>query len=459
MNNNIILNVDSYKLSHYLQYPEGTTIVNSYIEARGSDDPEIKKSVFFGLQMFIKEYLMTPVTMADVEEASEIYAAHGVPFNKEGWVYIVEKHGGKLPVEIEAAPEGTPIELQNALVQIRNTDANVPWLTSYLETAMLRAVWYPTTVATNSWMIKQDLKAFAEKSGSDPNIAFKLHDFGARGVSSQESAAIGGLSHLVNFMGTDTVAAIVAGRRYYNEPMAGFSIPASEHSTITVWGKDNEDKAYANMLKQFARPGNIVACVSDSYDIYNATSNLWGGKLKQQIIDSGATLVVRPDSGDPTVVPLDIIELLMEKFGHTVNEKGYKVLPSCVRVIQGDGINRESIKVILANMEDRKLALDNIAFGMGGAMLQHMNRDTLKFAMKASSAIVDGEPRDVYKEPVGDKGKASKRGILVLNKTTGGYRTRQRWDTAGPNVLRPVYRNGELLVDDNFSDIRARSEV
>ena len=457
--NNLILNTDSYKTSHYEQYPDGTTMVNSYIEARGSSDPTITKSVFFGLQMFIKEYLQTPVTMADVEEAREVLEAHGVPFNEEGWKYIVTEHNGYLPIEIDAAPEGTPIDLQNVLVQVRNTDPNVPWLTSYVETMLLRAVWYPTTVATNSWMIKQELKRYAHKSGSDSDVSFKLHDFGARGVSSLESAGIGRLAHLVNFAGTDTLAAIMAGREYYNEPMAGFSIPASEHSTITVWGEDNEAQAYANMLTKFARPGSLLACVSDSYDIYNAASNLWGGKLKQQLLDSGATLVVRPDSGDPTIVPVEIIERLMEKFGYTTNTAGYKVLPESIRVLQGDGINIDSIKEIIANMDDRKLALDNIAFGMGGALLQHMNRDTLQFAMKASYATINGNGQDVYKRPVGDKGKASKRGVLSLNQGGGRFFTRQRWDAVGDNVLRPVYRNGELLTEQDFADVRARSEA
>lgn len=458
MKNNIVLNTDSYKTSHYAQYPEGTTMVNSYIEARGSADPEVTKSVFFGLQMFIKEYLLTPVTDADVDEAAELLAAHGVPFNEAGWRYIVREHNGFLPIEIEAVPEGTPVDLKNVLAQVRNTDPNVPWLTSYVETMLLRAIWYPTTVATNSWMIKQELLAYAQKSGSDMNVAFKLHDFGARGVSSQESAGIGGLAHLVNFAGTDTIEAVRAGRAYYNEPMAGFSIPATEHSTITVWGEDGEADAYANLLKQFARPGAVVACVSDSYDIYNAASNLWGGKLKAQVEASGATIVVRPDSGDPTTVPVDIIELLMERFGYTTNDAGYKVLPDSVRVIQGDGINIDSIKQIIANMDSKKLALDNIAFGMGGALLQHMNRDTLQFAMKASYALIDGEGRDVYKRPVGDKGKASKRGILTLNQAANGkFFTRQRWDTVGENVLRTVYRNGELLVDDTLSQVRDRA--
>ena len=458
---NIILNTDSYKVSHYLQYPPGTEIVNSYIEARGSVYPDIKKTVFFGLQAYLKEYLSKPITQQDIDEAEEIYAAHGEPFNKEGWQYILDAHGGNLPVYIEAIPEGTSIEIGNALVQIRNVDHNVPWLTSYLETSMLRAVWYPTSVATYSYYIKKDMLEYANKCGTDPEaVLFKLHDFGARGVSSNESAMIGGLAHLVNFRGTDTVAALVAGRRWYDEPMAGFSIPAAEHSTITVWGEDGEVDAYKNMLKQFAKPGSLVAVVSDSYDVYNAAEKIWGELLKDEVCNSGATVIVRPDSGDPVQVPIDIIEILMDKFGFTVNERGYRVLPDCIRVIQGDGINRDSIRMILAKLDEKKIALDNIAFGMGGALLQQVNRDTFKFAMKASWAKINDVPRDVYKQPATDSGKSSKRGVLVVNKNKSGvYYTTQQWERLGENQLEPVYQNGEIIRTQTLSDVRDRAII
>jgi nicotinamide phosphoribosyltransferase len=457
---NIILSSDSYKYSHYLQYPLGTETVYSYIESRGSDDPTIDKTVFLGIQAYIKEYLLEPFTAEDIDEAEEIITTHGEPFNREGWEHILNEHAGYLPLEIEAVPEGTPVELSNVLVQVHNTDPKVPWLTSFVETSLLRAIWYPTTVCTNSYNIKQDLIEYARKSGSDVDgILFKLHDFGARGVSSSESAMLGGLSHLVNFRGTDTVESLIGARRYYNEPMAGFSIPAAEHSTITVWGEDREKDAYENMLKQFAKPGSMVAVVSDSYDIYKAVDQYWNDELKQQVIDSGATVIVRPDSGDPVTVPVNIINDLMEEWGYTTNDKGYKTLPSNIRVIQGDGINRESIQEIIENLNLNQLTLDNIAFGMGGALLQHMNRDTLKFAMKASYAMIDGKGVDVFKRPVDDNSKASKKGILKLykNPETGYFTSTANWYDYGSNVLRSVYKDGKLLIDDSFENIRNRA--
>lgn len=247
----VILNTDSYKCSQWNQYPPGTTGVYSYIEARSGKWTE---TLFFGLQMFVKEYLTKPITIEDIDEAEDIITAHGEPFNRQGWEYIVNKHGGYLPVLIKAVPEGTLVPIRNVLLTIENTDPECYWLTSYLETALLRAIWYPTTVATNSYESKKIILKSLEKTGDPSLINFKLHDFGARGVSSKESAGIGGLAHLINFMGTDTIEALIYGRKYYNMPMSGFSIPAMEHSTVTSWGKENEVDAYRNMLRNYGKP-------------------------------------------------------------------------------------------------------------------------------------------------------------------------------------------------------------
>jgi nicotinamide phosphoribosyltransferase len=457
--NNIILNADSYKASHYLQYPEGTTQVSSYIEARGG---QYKEAVFFGLQMFIKEYLTKPITNADVDEAKCLFAAHGVPFNEDGWRYIVETYNGYLPIEIQAIPEGTVIPVQNPMVQVINTDPNCAWLNSYVETALLRAVWYPTTVATLSFNCKQVIRRFMQETCENTDaLPFKLHDFGARGATSEEAAAIGGAAHLVNFMGTDTLSALVAARRYYNAEMAGFSIPAAEHSTITSWGRDNELAAYENMLDQFAKPGKTVAVVSDSYDLWNAIDTLWGDELKAKIEACGGTLVVRPDSGEPVAIVTETIERLMRAFGYTVNNKGYRVLPSCVRVIQGDGVSQQTIEAILEAMKQRKLSAENIAFGMGGELLQKINRDTMKFAMKASAAKVDGLWRDVYKDPITDQGKRSKKGRLaVIKDGNGHYKTIRTSDLNGrDNLLATVYRNGGLAREQTLDEIRINTGV
>lgn len=455
---NICLNVDSYKASHYLQYPPNTSHVSSYVESRGGP---FARTVAFGLQAFLRAYLRERVTLAHVEEAEALFAAHGLPFHAEGFRHIVREHGGRLPVQIEAVPEGTVLPTRQVMLQIENTDPRAFWLTSFLETALLRALWYPTTVATVSFAARQILRRYlTETADTLDNLPFKLHDFGARGVSSEESAGLGGLAHLVSFQGTDTVSALLAARRFYDEPMAGFSIPAAEHSTITSWGRDGERDAYANMLKQFGRPGGLVAVVSDSYDLFAAIDRLWGTELKERVENMGGTLVVRPDSGDPVQVVSDALERLMSKFGSAENKLGYRVLPPCVRLIQGDGVDLGSLEAILAEMKRRKLSADNVAFGMGGGLLQKVDRDTLRFAMKASAAKVDGAYRDVYKDPVTDSGKRSKRGRLALVREGASFET-VRLDALGAreNLLRPVYRDGELLVQDTLGEVRARAHA
>lgn len=456
---NLILDTDSYKASHSFQYPPGTTHVYSYIESRGG---KFDKTLFFGLQMYLKRYLSCRITTKMIDQAEKFWAMHGVPFNRALWDYIVEKHDGKLPVHIKAVREGMIIPTHNVLVTIVNTDPNCFWLTSYLETALLRAVWYPTTVSTVSWHAKQIIKSALDTSSDDTasQLPFKLHDFGARGVSSKESAGIGGAAHAVNFMGSDTATGIIAANIWYDEAMACYSIPAAEHSTITSWGKDNEATAYENMLAQFAGKGKILAVVSDSYDIMNAVNNIWGTSLKDEVIDSGATVVVRPDSGDPLVVPVDVIDALGEKFGYTVNSKGYKVLHPSVRVIQGDGITIDSLPIILSNLLARGWSADNIAFGMGGGLLQQVNRDTQKFAMKCSAVMVDGEWRDVFKDPVTDAGKKSKRGRFVLTKESGNWETvpiGSGFDWA--DYLTTVFKDGEIRKEWSFPEVREASNI
>lgn len=461
LSKNIILNTDSYKVSMANQYPAGTTKVYSYIASRGG---KFTFTEFFGLQAFIKEYLSTPVTKADVDIAEEILTAHGEPFDRSRWDYIVEKLGGYLPVVIKAVPEGTVVPVKNAIVTIENTDPKCYWLTTWLETALLRAVWYPTTVATQSKFIKGILLDYLEKSGDPTTIGFKLHDFGARGTSSMESAGIGAAAHLVNFMGTDTITGVLYAREYYNAGISGFSIPAAEHSTITSWGRAGEVDAYRNMVSQFGKPGAILAVVSDSYDIYNAC-RLWGTELKEDVVNSGATVVIRPDSGDPVDVLPKMVQILAEGFGYTVNDKGYRVLNN-VRVIWGDGINPLSIQSILRTMVDvGGWSADNFAFGMGGALLQAVDRDTQKWAMKCSAAEVNGEWVDVFKDPITDQGKASLKGRVTLWQSGGEFitsverplgwtdRSMGEWQEA----LVEVYRDGKLVKEYTFDEVRANS--
>ena len=457
MNTNLILNTDSYKASHYLQYPPQTSHVSCYIESRGGDYDQL---VFFGLQAFIKEYLTKPLTQEDIDQAQEIITAHGLPFNCQGWEYILQQHNGYLPLAIEAIPEGTVLPTKNVLLQIVNTDPRCFWLPSYVETALLRGIWYPTTVATVSWQVKQIIAQALEKTADNlDSLPFKLHDFGARGASSYETSALGGAAHLINFLGTDTLVGIVAARKYYHEPLAGFSIPAAEHSTIISWGAEREVDAYENMLQQFAGSKKLVAVVSDSYNLWHAITEIWGNQLKERVINNGGTIVIRPDSGDPVDIVCQTIEMLMQKFGYLVNSKGYRQLPDYLRVIQGDGISPHSIKLILEAMTAQGLSAENIAFGMGGGLLQKVHRDSLQFAMKASAVEISNVWHDIFKAPITDSGKISKKGRLALIKNQNNqYQTLRIEELENySNQLRLVFQNGELLIDDSFETIRLRA--
>lgn len=457
---NRIIDTDSYKASHWLQYPPNTSRAFFYLESRGSDRAW-NETVFFGLQYILKRYFSAPLTKEMVDEAREVITAHGLPFNYDGWTRLIEKHGGLLPLRIRAVPEGSVVPLHNALMTVETTDDEFAWVASWFETQLMR-IWYAITVATQSYQIKKDVYRFLTETADDPDaeISFKVHDFGARGVSSQETAAIGGAAHLVNFLGTDTMAALVLHRDFYHAPMAGFSIPAAEHSTITSWGRDGEAEAYRNMLRNFAKPGSLVAVVSDSWDIYNSVENIWGEQLRQEVVDSGATVVIRPDSGEPIEVVSRVAGILADKFGVEMNSKGFKVLKN-VRIIQGDGVSQESVNAILQRLRNEGFSTSNIAFGIGGSLLQKVNRDTMRFAYKCSAIVVDGSLREVYKEPITDSRKFSKRGRLDLVRRDGEFETVKLEDaetiSAEGSVLQTVFLDGKVLVDDNLDAIRSRA--
>lgn len=422
---NIILQTDSYKLTQPRQYPADMVYMHDYLESRGGIYGYTK---FFGLQYYIEKYLLQRVTVEMVSEAAEFCKLHGIYLDVEGWMYIAEELGGKLPLRIRAVKEGAIIPNHNVLMTLESTDTRVPWIVTWAETMLLK-VWYPITVGTYSYKIKKIIQAFAKTTSDnlESELPFKLHDFGYRGVSSEESALIGGMAHLTNFKGTDTIAGAYGALKYYNaKSMPGFSIPASEHSTITSWTEKHEVDAYRNILEQY--PTGVVSLVLDSYNFFRAIDTMICGELKPLIIKRTGLVVLRPDSGDAATNILYALRQCGAAFGYKVNSKGFKVL-NHIRIIQGDGVSEDVIYDILKLMKKEKFSVDNIAFGCGGALLQgnkhsSINRDTHKFAIKCSGiAHEDGTFTDVYKDPVTDRGKSSKRGRLDLIKKDGKFIT------------------------------------
>lgn len=324
---------DGYKHSHWMQYPPDTEKVYSFLESRGGD---FQYSTVFGLQYILKRYLSGQVvTKEKIDKAEKYinaYFGNDKIFNREGWEYILNKWNGFLPIYIKAIPEGLLVPTGNVLMTIENLDNKCYWLTNFIETLLLQ-VWYPSTIAMQSREFKKQILGRLKNSGDPSTIDWKLHDFGFRGSTSVESSALGGAAHLLSFRGTDTLSAIEFIDEIYYDSMAGGSIPAAEHSTITSWGKERELEAYKNMLQQY--PSGLVAVVSDSYDIFNACENLWGKELKNMILNRDGVLVIRPDSGEINQVLPKIMGILHKQFGAILNNKQYYVLNPHVRVIWG----------------------------------------------------------------------------------------------------------------------------
>lgn len=458
---NLLMRADSYKWTHWNMLPVATERVFSYLEARPSATHEAL--LWYGaLQYYLREYLEgVRVTKDDIAEAETLQRWHfnGPRFNREGWEIVLRDHGGRLPVRICAAPEGLVIPSGNVLLTIENTDPRVPWLTNFLETLLMKA-WYPATVATRSYYLKLRLARALRLSGEDEALAeFMLQDFGYRGVSSEESAAIGASAHLVSFRGTDTVTGLLLPMKYYGATSPGFSVAASEHSIMTALGRTGETSQAMHVLAQHAN--QIVSMVADSYDYYAFVDKMIAEK---PFIDrNGIKLVIRPDSLTPTHrSPSDLVlwtlQRIAGRLGYKETTSGHKVVP--YMVLWGDGLDPDEIVEILTSVVASGFAASNLVFGMGGQLLQAVTRDTESFALKCSAQFRDGVWVDVAKDPL-DGRKKSKAGRLALVRDDdGGYATVREEELRGrANVLQPIFENGVVLRQELWSTIRERQHV
>jgi len=343
---------------------------------------------------------------------------------------------------------------------VENTDPNCWWVTNHLET-LLCHVWSSSTVGTLSYfvksIIKNHLRDTSDYGEHFPGLDFMLHDFGFRGVSSTESAGIEGAAHLINFKGTDTIVAMEFAMDYYNaDPSTlAFSVPATEHSIMTSLGKEGEIDLIKGLIKQF--PKGILSVVSDSYDIDNCVDNIYGKVLREDILSRDGKFVVRPDSGDPVTSVLKILKSLYESFGGTVNNKGFKVLNPKVGLLWGDGLDYVKINQIFTDMKSKGWSAENLVCGMGGGLLQQINRDTQRFAFKSSYQERKGKGYDIYKSPK-DGSKASKRGRLKLcHDHTGYFTVPESWPTK--DLLETVFEDGALIRDMSFEEVRKKSLI
>lgn len=460
LSRNRICDTDSYKASHFLQYPPSTMFAFDYFESRGGRFNDL---VFFGLQYILKEFFKDPITMAEVIEANDALTEHGEPFNLEGWTKVVMELNGRLPLRIRAVPEGVILTPNNVIMTIENTVPGYAWLVGWFE-AKLQRIWYTITVASLSFLSKKTIYKFLLQTADDPDeaIKFALHDFGSRGVSCKEQAMLGGMAHLLNFRGTDTFIAVMGAREYYNCQMAGYSVPASEHSTMTIRGREGEVEAIRNMIRQFGGKGKIVSVVPDAYDYFYAVDHIIGEVLRDEIIASGCTLVVRPDSGtDPVDVVAKTLISLDRSFGSSLTNKGFKVL-NHTKVLQGDGITLDVINDILNVSMSMKFCGSSLTFGMGGGLLQKgLDRDTNRFAVKLSAARIGSNWVDVFKDPITDPGKKSKRGLLDLvpdYNAYGQFKTvaRSPEGAVRDSALITYFEDGRVFCDQSFTEIISR---
>lgn len=463
--NNICLLTDSYKLTHHYLYPKGTERIYSYLESRTG--AEFNKTIFYGLQYILKKYLVGNVVSEEkVLEAERIVDAHIAPgiFNTDDWMYIAKELDGKLPVEIKAVAEGSPVNVGNVLMTVENTDKNAYWLPNYLESLLLQ-VWYPSTIATLSAEVKKLCNFYLDVTGSSKdNLNFMLHDFGYRGASSTESSRLAGSAHLLSFSGTDTVPSLAIPENYYNtSEIQGFSVQATEHSVMTAMGPEGEMEQAINVVRS-AHDG-ILSIVIDSYNYKNFLENacIEGHTLNDEIVNflnktEGNKVVFRPDSGEPISTTIDCLEIIERGFGTHETDKGYKIFDENIGLLWGDGLDYQKIRDILFGIKAQGWAAENLIFGMGGGLHTAVNRDTQRNAFKCSAQLRNGEWIDIFKKPL-DSSKKSKKGRFKLLVNDNFEYSTVPIDCEGKDQLRTVFRNGELLIDDSFEEIKKRTET
>jgi nicotinamide phosphoribosyltransferase len=469
MNNNLLLMTDAYKFGHIEQYPEGMNKVYSYLISRS--DHKYKEQMFFGLQYYLKRYL-NPVTCEDIQEAVHYrkQILGSCPSSLVAAFLNLYKLG-YLPLKIKAVPEGMVLPVKNVLMTITNTHPDFYWLVGYVESLLLK-VWNTISVATYSYEMKKLITKFVEMTCDDTSpIPFMLHDFGYRGCSSEETAALSGAAHLCNFLGTDTVPAVKLLDQYYMaDGTSGYSVPASEHSVMCAYGKENEIDAFRAMLKLY--PTGILSIVADSYNVWKVLVNILP-QLKDEIIARDGKVVIRPDSGDPHKIicgnhegtnvfeKTGCLRLLDSTFGSTTNSKGFKVLNPKIGLIYGDGMYYERYKHILQDMHAMDYAASNLVIGVGGLLLQQHNRDDLGITFKATYGERHGKPFDIVKDPITDAKKKSHQGLLCLENKDGVISTKEHCsaEEEQSGLLRVVYEDGKLYNQSDLNDIRERANA
>lgn len=477
--------IDFYKAGHRQQYPAGTELVVSNFTPRSGKHAVIENKdgiVFFGLQYFIKDFLIETWNKSFFDLPKEqvvgwykrrmdtSLGVDSIPID-----HVEALHDlGYLPIEIKAVPEGSNVRIGAPCLTIHNTLPEFFWLTNYLETVLSAYLWLPCTSATTARAYRKLLDKYATITGTAKEfVGWQGHDFSFRGMSSLQSATVSGAGHLLFFTGTDTVPAIDFMERYYNadctKELIGGSVPATEHSVMCMGGEESEIETFRRLINEIY-PAGIVSIVSDTWDFWQVITS-YAATLKSEILKREGKVVFRPDSGNPadilcgnpnapegTPEHKGAVEALWEIFGGTITSTGHKLLDSHVGLIYGDSITYKIALEILTRLDAKGFASGNVVFGIGSFTYQYVTRDTWGWAVKATYGVVNGEARNIFKCPKTDDGiKKSAKGLLVLNKD-GSFSQESSWDgfNSDENELKPVFRDGVLLIEQTLQEIRTR---
>jgi len=477
---NPLLLTDGYKLDHRRQYPQGTTMVYSNWTPRRSRIEGVEEIVFFGLQYFLKKYVLEDFERHFFQQPKERVLAQYqrrvncyLGENSVGIQHIADLHDlGYIPMVFKAIPEGRSVPLRVPMFTMYNTLPEFFWLTNYFETLLSAVVWLPCNSATIARQYRLLLDRYAAQTSSQPDfVNWQAHDFSMRGMAGIEGALLSAAAHLLSFTGTDTIPAIDLLEQYYGadaeKELIGGSVPATEHSVMCMGTATGEQETFRRLISE-VYPKGIVSIVSDTWDLWKVLTEFLPA-LRNEIADRDGKVVIRPDSGDPVLILCGnpdaateperkgVVELLWDTFGGHINSKGYKELAPCIGTIYGDSITLERAKEICERLKTKGFASTNVVLGIGSFTYQYNTRDTFGFAMKATYGEVNGEGRAIFKDPVTDDGtKKSAKGLMQLRWENGRY---QLLDDVSreeemEGELQEVFRDGKLLVELSLADIR-----
>lgn len=479
---NPLLYTDGYKVDHRRQYPDQTTLVYSNWTPRKSRIEGIDHVVFFGLQYFIKRYILDEFQTQFFDQPKEkVVAAYARRINnylgpnKVGIAHIEALHDlGYIPMVLKALPEGVSVPIRVPMFTMYNTKPEFFWLTNYFETLLSTTVWMPCNSATIAKQYRHILDHYAAETSSVPEfVDWQGHDFSMRGMAGLDAAMMSAAGHLLSFTGTDTIPSIDFLEQYYNadsdQELVGGSVAATEHSVMCMGTNSGEQQTFERLITE-VYPGGIVSIVSDTWDLWKVLTE-YLPNLKEEILARDGKVVIRPDSGDPVdiicgnpngktaIERKGVIESLWETFGGTTNDKGYKELDPHIGAIYGDSITLQRATQICERLKAKGFASTNVVLGVGSFTYQYNTRDTFGFAMKATYGEVDGAGREIFKDPITDDGtKKSAKGLLKITLENGVYQLHDQvdWETEQTGELKEVFRDGKLLVDQTLADIRAR---